>query len=235
MPLNFCQSLLMSSSMCDTTPPMFKCRLGAHWPSFIQRQAQGGPPHPAALTHLLLPTNSKQTLCLYNPPNPTPQTPPHPHAALHFTSRPDPQLGESQTKRPSVNGSRRFFSPNKDLQAEYLRERKTLRCGVTLLMYGCSSKVSRLLGDAWRMWTSSKSLGKSEAGFIRGTMCHARSVSLALLKALLMYRLRALAEKYPVNVTMYSEETQTAQMFTINQKRNNITKQVISMISNIVK
>lgn len=54
------------------------------------------------------------------------------------------------------------------------------------------------------MWTSSKSLGKSEAGFSLGTMCHSSARSPAFLRALLMYRLRALAEKYPVNATMYS-------------------------------
>lgn len=79
------------------------------------------------------------------------------------------------------------------------------------------------------MWTSSKSLGKSEAGFIRGTMCHARPVSPALLKALLMYRLRALAEKYPVNVTMYSEETETGQILTINKR------EIILQYSNTVQ
>jgi len=94
------------------------------------------------------------------------------------------------------------------LQAVYLSMRNTLRCGVTLLMYGWSSRVSRLPGDAWRMWTSSKSLGKSEAGFSRGTMCHSRDPSAAFRRALRMYRLRALAEKYPVNEMMYSGETE---------------------------
>lgn len=56
------------------------------------------------------------------------------------------------------------------------------------------------------MWSSSKSLGKSEAGFSLGTMCHSSAPSPAPCKALLMYRLRALAEKYPVNATMYSVE-----------------------------
>lgn len=57
------------------------------------------------------------------------------------------------------------------------------------------------------MWSSSKSLGKSEAGFSLGTMCHSSAPSPAPCKALLMYRLRALAEKYPVNATMYSCST----------------------------
>lgn len=91
-----------------------------------------------------------------------------------------------------------------DLHGTYFSIRKTLRCGVTLLMYGWFSKVSRLLGEACRMWTSSKSLGKSEAGFSLGTMCHSRAPSPALRRALLMYRLRALAEKYPVKPMMYS-------------------------------
>lgn len=58
------------------------------------------------------------------------------------------------------------------------------------------------------MWTSSKSDGKSEAGFSLGTMCHSSSPSSAFRRALLMYRLRALAEKYPVNPIMYSAETE---------------------------
>lgn len=58
------------------------------------------------------------------------------------------------------------------------------------------------------MWTSSKSLGKSEAAFSLGTMCHSSAPSPAFRRALLMYRLRALAEKYPVNPTMYSGETE---------------------------
>lgn len=57
------------------------------------------------------------------------------------------------------------------------------------------------------MWTSSKSLGKSDAGFSLGTMCHSSMSSPMLRRALLMYKLRALAEKYPINPMMYSAET----------------------------